>query len=604
MEASLLRDKLLNTPHKPGVYIYKDEKNAILYVGKAKDLHNRIKSYFLSFDKQSLKTKALIQKIRDFQIIIVDNEAESLILENNLIKHNQPPYNILLRDDKTYPYIKVTLDETWPRVLLTRRKKNDKAAYFGPYSYRGQHQQLLNFINHFFPLVKCSPSVFKTISRPCNYHSIGQCLAPCHLKVDDYPSIVDAVMMVLKGKTGQVKKALTGQMLEASQSLNYEKAARLRDQIQAVEALALSQTVVLKNLDFQGDAIGFHWKHDVAVFYVCTVAEGCVVKGQGYVVSTDAVLVDEGSLSLHDHVVQSFLCQFYQKHDIPPWILIGSEACLSSSHERDLFQMFLDKQMAKDQENPKVYWSEKPRADMKKLLKKQAIDGQGVERLLRLATENAQNRWSEQRDATGQRRQRLQALQEFLGLPKVPERIECFDISTLQGAHTVASCVVFVDGQPSKKDYRKYIVKTVAGKNDDFASLQEILQRRLTRGVTHNDLPDVIVIDGGEPQIRCLVPVFQKHQLHTFPFVGLAKSRVQSSDRYRFASKTVAASLERVVFPQRDANNRLKQGTNLETKTLPESHPAFPLLTHLRDEAHRFAITFHRAKRSQEVAGF
>ena len=314
-----LRAKLENTSQKPGVYLHKNLRNEVLYVGKAKNLRARLKSYFTSLDQHTAKTRALVEKIEDFEVIITENEYESLLLENNLIKHNMPPYNILLRDDKTYPYLKIDLSEEWPRLTMTRLRKKDKALYFGPYTIAGQMNQILNVINRFFPLIKCKPSFFKSVTRPCNYYDIKKCLGPCKLSVEkqEYQMHLNHVIDILNGHTDKIAKKIFQEMQLASKDLNYEKAAMLRDQYKSLMNLTENQTVALDNA-FHLDMISFCYRPEISVFYVTSIRDGKLIGGHAVVVKDILQEPSSGEEEdLQEKMALSFICQYYSKKEIP-----------------------------------------------------------------------------------------------------------------------------------------------------------------------------------------------------------------------------------------------------------------------------------------------
>lgn len=574
-----LKDKLKFVPDKPGVYIHKNEKGEILYVGKAKNLESRLRSYFTGFEKHTPKTRALIQKIADYEFIVTENEYESLLLENNMIKHNHPPYNILLRDDKTYPYIRIDKNEPWPRVNLVRRKKNDGAIYFGPYSLAGQINQLLGMINRFFPLVKCTPFVFKTVTRPCYYYDIKKCLGPCKLGVDkkEYNAHVENVIDILNGKYKEIAKRIKNSMLEASKLTQFEKAALFRDQLAALENLQQSGTVSI-DLDIDIDIIGAHWNNELVTFHVSSLRKGKLVGGNSLFVKRP-LDDDLEIISAKEHLFSSFICQYYQTHEIPKQIFFPQA--------QDVFHK-------ETLENIQKYLSSRgltagSMASLSSIPKKLHSD---IKEILQLSIRNAEQKFNEQIKIDENSNQMLLAIKELLNLNDLPRRIECYDISTFQGAETVASQVVFQDGVSSKKDYKKYIIKDTLQNMDDFASLREVIRRRFHK---RDVLPNLIVIDGGKPQIREVGWTLKSLGLDGIILIGLAKSRTERD----FKSGDVTSSYERIVVPKRDKNNSLEPAATPNTILLKQGSPAFRLLTQLRDEAHRFAISFHRERRDK-----
>lgn len=599
-----LRSKLALVPQSPGVYIHKDSEGKVLYVGKAKNLQARLRSYFTGLERHTPKTRALVAKIQDFEVMKVENENESLILENTLIKHNKPPYNILLRDDKTYPYLKITSDEAWPRLVQTRRRKNDGALYFGPYVNGGELQSVLSVINRFFPLVKCTPTVFKTVPRPCNYYDIKRCLGPCHLPVDsqEYGRILDNVISILRGKTGEAAGKLKKEMMAASDAMDFEKAARLRDQIRALEGLGTQQSVVLQpGLDV--DIVGSFWHSESVSFYTSIVRDGKLVGGESHILKRLVDEVENATVEEREHearrnTLSTFLCQFYTRREVPRFVCVpegedalGEDACAGVSR----FIVEARARAAEGESLPPVdfLWTcqmpntkeTRDRPQMKVL--KDAFFG-----LCKQTADNARNRLQEDLRVDEKNQALMLGLQAILRLDHMPGWIECYDISTFQGSETVASGVVFRDGKPSKSDYRKYIIKDVVGQ-DDFASMREVIRRRFKEERRH-EIPDVLLIDGGEPQIREVGWVLKNLGLDGMTFVGIAKSRTARD----FRSSRVQASMERLVVPFR-RNGELLPDVPPETRPLQPGSPEYRLVTQLRDEAHRFAITFHRKRRDK-----
>ncbi len=606
-----LRDKLAKVPNYPGVYIHKSADAKVLYVGKAKNLQNRLRSYFSGLDRHTPKTKALVARIHDFEFIVVDNENESLLLENNLIKHHRPPYNILLRDDKTYPYLKVTLEEQWPRVLQTRKRRNDGGVYFGPYSNAAQLQATQSVIQRFFPLVKCTPNVFRTVTRPCNYYHIKKCLGPCKLAVEKniYNDLVDRVVALLSGKTTELVQKIKTDMSNAAQSMNFEKAAQLRDQLRALEQLSQQQSVTLLP-GFDADIFDFAWSSQSVSVYVAIVRDGKFIGANSHLIRDGLERVSELSLENEEPVNQELALQaefmhqvvgqFYANHELPKSVFLPS--CGSILNEARMGKLSsllcaLEKDKAQRQERTpidvRVFAGTKP--DELKGLKgtQRKMFAEAFEGLCSMVVENAKGKLQESlnSDEIGQRR--MSALQDFLSLAKMPTWIECFDISTFQGGSTVASGVVFKHGQPSKQDYRKYIIRDVVGQ-DDFASLREVIRRRFKDDKRH-EVPDVLLVDGGEPQVREVAWLLKSLGLDAVPLFGIAKSRTERN----FRSGNVAMSSERIVIPRRDASGLLLPELTPDTRFLQSASPEFQIVTQIRNEAHRFAISFHRKKRDK-----
>jgi excinuclease ABC subunit C len=599
-----LRQKLSGIPACPGVYLHHDAKGKVLYVGKARNLQNRLHSYFYGLDRQTPKTQALVARIVDFEIVVTENEHESLVLENNLIKFHKPPYNILLRDDKTYPFLRIHTDDTWPRLGRTRRRKNDGALYFGPYTSGTQLMHIMSVIERVFPLVKCSQSVFNNAKRPCNYYHIKQCLGPCALPVDhdEYMGHVHSVIAILNGKTADLRGSLEKSMVLASDNLDFEKAARFRDQIRALEELSGQRQSVHLDDDLNVDFVGTHWQKDAVCFYVATMRSGRLLNGEHFVVERNAELppqtndVGEALVSSvagwRSEAVESFFCQYYLKKKRPPWIVAPAIGEFLDAPQIEILHRFL-KNLESDVGGARFILAtnlhSKQSSDLisrrKGLLK-------SFRSLCQTADETALERFKDWIRTDQSSREALKRLAEMLGLENLPVWMECFDISTFQGSETVASQVVFRDGKAAKGDYRRYVIRGVDGQ-DDFASLREVMRRRFKEERRH-EIPDLVVIDGGEPQVREVGYVLVALGLAKIALVGIAKSRTERA----FAVSKVSSSEERLVIPFRVDGN-LAPDKEPETKVLKVGSPEFRLVTRLRDEAHRFAITLHRKRRDK-----
>ena len=604
-----LRGLVAQAPQLPGVYIHKDLGGKVLYVGKAKNLQNRLRSYFVDPERLPLKTRALVQKIADFAIFITQNEHESLILENNLIKHHAPPYNILLRDDKTYPYIKITMNEKWPRILKTRRKKNDGSLYFGPYTNSFLLTTLLRTLWSSFPLVKCTPQIIEQTTRPCNYYHIKKCLGPCALPVekDHYTHLVEHVTQVLQGRSTEVAKALLSQMKKAAAQLDFETAASLRDQMKAIDELTDQTQAVVLDDGIDLDVVNFAHQDDLYVINFITLRNGKVVDGRNFSFRNKidyTIEIDSGVEALDTNFdnktelmvrpVFSFLFQYYQKKEIPDAIIIPEVIY----HSHDQFILFKDFISTNSQKN--ILITGDISLKLLKFIQKNSHNStnspenlykESILGLRKISEKNAKNHLADELKIADKNKETLTEIQNFLGLKAFPRQMECFDISTFQGAGTVASQVVFKDGIPSKKDYRCYIIKEIIGQ-DDFGSLREVIRRRF-QDLNENPPPDVLIIDGGEPQVREVGRILRVLGLGTLCYFGLAKSRTARD----FSSSQVHASQERIVRPQRSGRGEANPEAVPETLTLKAGTASFRLLTALRDEAHRFAIQFHRKRR-------
>ncbi|MBX9702885.1 MAG: excinuclease ABC subunit UvrC, partial [Silvanigrellaceae bacterium] len=515
------------------------------------------------------------------------------------------PFNILLRDDKAYPYIKIDLKENWPRVLVVRRRKNDDCLYFGPYTNSGYMYQLLAVINRFFPLVKCTPEVFKTVRRPCNYYDIKRCLGPCKLAVEklEYQKHLDSVIGILKGHVKEITKKIKLDMLKASEDLRFEKAALLRDQIKAVEKIATPQSVNF-DISIDIDIIAVAWENQFSCFYISCVRDGKLVRGESFILREILEEPNEDEEKNHlkrfqENSFSAFICQYYQSREIPEFILLEDTKDIFTSNKILELSLYLKdlKQLQNNFKSEKVQLYSIADSLLKnfKTLHDKGLLRKKLTDLSAITKENALNRLNEQIKIDESSQNFLRALQEFLELESLPLRIECFDISTFQGSQTVASQVVFREGKAAKKDYRKYIIKETIGKTDDFASLREVMRRRFKQE-SRDILPDALLIDGGEPQVREVAHVLKNLGLEHLALFGIAKARTQSD----FSSTAVKGSLERIVIPYRDELGKLLPEVKPETKPLKEGSKEFKLVTQIRDEAHRFAITFHRKRRDKQ----
>jgi excinuclease ABC subunit C len=596
-----LREKLSQVPKKPGVYLHKGSEGEILYVGKAKNLNSRLKSYFTGLENHTPKTRALVTKVYDFEVIVTENEYESLLLENNLIKHNKPNYNVLLRDDKSFPYIKIDINEKWPRVAIVRRRKKDGSLYFGPYSIGGQVNQLMNIINRLFPLVKCTPMVFKTVSRPCNYYDIKRCLGPCKLNVkkEEYMEHLNNVLAILNANYRDISKKIKEEMIKSANDLNFEKAAMLRDQIKALEALSSSQSVTL-DIGLDLDVLGSYWDDELVTFYVSIIRDGKVVGGSSYLIRhlTEEPLED-GAYDLKKHeqerIFSSFICQYYQNKILPDAVIFENAKDVLSIDNLKIVNEYLINQKnieIKNKSDP-VFCVKKE--DYIKLIKpedKSLI--QKIKNLTFHSNQNAENKFHEQVKMDENSNHMMTGLQKILDLKSLPILIECYDISTFHGSETVASGVVFKNAKPFRSAYKKYIIKDTVGHADDFASLREVIRRRF-KDSENLKYPDLIIIDGGTPQIREVGWVIKSLGIATLPFIGIAKARVESN----FTSSQINNSYERLVVPKRNKESEILPEEEPDIKILKQGSPEFKLVTQMRDEAHRFAISFHRQRRDK-----
>ncbi len=542
-------------PTATGVYLMKGAQGAVLYVGKAKQLRNRLRSYFSTAGDGRAHIRFLMNRVEAIETIVTDTEKEALILENTLIKKYRPRYNINLRDDKTYVSLRIDLREEFPTLQLVRRVKKDGARYFGPYSSSTAVRETLKLIYRIFPLRHHPIAICRRRDRPCLYHQIGQCSAPCHglISQSDYRALVDGAVTLLAGREKEVVTLLQQRMSAAAEQFNYEQAARLRDQIQAIEQTVEPQKVAEAGAGDQ-DIVGLHREGGEVELAILFVREGKVIGRRSY--SLEWRLAE-------DELLSSFLQEFYSREVFVP--------------DRLLLPFAIE-----DNETLAEWLSEEKGKKVQLLVPQRG----GARQLVEMARRNAEESFREKGSRREARQQVLSDIATRLQLRRPPQRIECFDVSNVQGRFSVASMVVLSDGEPDKDAYRHFRIRTVEG-SDDYASLYEVLKRRLTRGLEEDILPDFILIDGGKGQLAVLIAVLDELALNDrIDAVGMAKSRVQSNVR----GKVVERSEERFFLPGRKNPVILRQGS-----------PALFMLERLRDEAHRFAITHHRKLRRKST---
>lgn len=535
-----IKNALAVLPEKPGVYLMHDASGKVIYVGKAVVLKNRVRSYFRNLASHTPKVKAMVAKIAEIETIVTSSEVEALILECNLIKKYRPRYNISLKDDKTYPYLKVTMQEDFPRLYVTRRQLRDGARYYGPYADAGAMHATVKLLRSMFPLRTCRKM---NPDRPClNYH-IKRCLAPCagYISKADYHKMIKSICMVLDGRTTELERDLKQQMQEAADNYAFEEAARLRDQLQAVARLNEAQKAVTNN---GGDMDIFGLGQDmtglcVQLFFV----------RKGKLIGRDNFFLPDGG-DTPQEVMTAFVKQYYNEATFIP-----KEVVLPYLPEEDEKQLI------------ETWLADKAQRRVELLLPQRGVKKD----LLKLANENAVKLLNERlRKGSLSLKNDLQAaeeLQQALGLEHPLERMDCFDISHTQGSETVASMVVFRNGTSSKKDYRRYKIVSAEGKPDDFKSMQEVVYRRYR---DYEDLPSLVVIDGGKGQLSSALEVIRGLGLDDLPVVGLAKRE------------------EEIFKPHQS-----------ESIMLDREGVALHLIQRIRDEAHRFAITYHRKLRGK-----
>jgi excinuclease ABC subunit C len=564
MERPNFEYRLRMTPQKPGVYLMKNAQDNIIYVGKASVLRNRLRSYFGSPNGLASKIRRMVNQVADFEFIVTDTEAEALILENTLIKRYKPYYNARLKDDKTYPFLKIDLNEEFPRVYITRKVTEDGARYFGPFASAGSVRHTMDLVKKLFPYRSCTKVITGKDPRPCLEYYINRCVAPCsgYATREEYAEVIHQVIMFMEGHTELVADELRDKMQQASANLEFERAAVLRDQIRTIERVAEEQQIKvdtspgenMADMDVIAMAQGGNetW---VEVFFI----------RHGRLIGRDRFFMEGTESEPPGLVLGQFTKQFYQSAlVVPPTILL--------QHELE------DEELIRN-------WLRERRGGAVKLLYPKR--GQN-KKLIDVVAENASQGLAQQRlkwlNNADVIQQAVAELQEELSLPKLPQRMECYDISHVQGTNLVGSMVVFQDGKPRPGHYRRFKIKSVEGV-DDYASMQEMLRRRFKRlatartrrqaegedaGDSWGIVPDLVIIDGGKGHLSAALEVFLELGLDDIPLASLAKE-----NEWLFVPHTP------------------------EPIMLPRNSQALYLVQRLRDEAHRFAITYHRSLRSK-----
>jgi len=552
-----LEARLREIPPEPGVYFMRDASDDILYIGKSKKLRNRVRSYFRQIQDHPPRIELMVHQVADIEFIVTDTEAEALALEANLIKQHQPHFNVLLKDDKKYPYLCVTWSQTYPRIFITRKRRlgNAQDKYYGPYVDVWQLRQTLRLVKRLFPLRQRRKPLFK--DRPCLNYEIGRCPGVCQelITPEAYRQVLQKVVMIFQGRTSELMKTLSQQMDQAAEDLNFEQAARLRDQIKGLQSLGTDQKVALPDDTISRDAIALAADDQYACVQLFQIRSGRLVGRLGFMAD-----VQSGSLGM---ILQHVLEAHYASADpveLPIEILVQTEL-----PETEVLASYLSQH--KGRKISIVCPQRQHKAE-----------------LIEMVERNAQYELARTQKSRDRNTQALQDLTDILDLPDLPHRIECYDISHVQGSDAVASRVVFIDGLPAKQHYRRYKIRNPdvrAGHSDDFASLAEVLHRRFRQyhespeqprqGTT--DWPDLVVIDGGKGQLSAVITsLAELDVVEDLQVISLAKQR------------------EEIFQP----------GASQPIPTDPEQ-PGLQLLRRLRDEAHRFAITFHRQKRMDRM---
>jgi excinuclease ABC subunit C len=548
-----LKSQVAKLPREPGVYVFKDNKGSVIYVGKAKALRTRVQSYLREGGDGRHQIQFLLARAVDLDYIVTDTEQEALILENNLIKKHRPRYNIFLKDDKTYVNVRVNVDHPFPRFTVVRRPRKDKAKYFGPYASAGSVRATLRMLGRIFPMRTCSDAEFSSRNRPCLYYHIKRCPGPCVGLVDEqvYKDTVARATMFLKGRGDDLVKSLKDKMdLEAAER-RYEAAARTRDQLMALQRTLEKQRITSPQ-EAERDIFGVHRENERMAIQVLFVRDWQLSGGNSY-------YFDNATLSTSAHL-SSFLNQYYQTGAAVPAEVVVSEEI----EDKGVLESYL-----------KMRRESRVRIILPK---------RGERRhMMRLAVKNARTTL-EDREWPDRFQEALEELQDMLELKKFPRRIECFDVSNLQGRQAVASRVAFVGGEPAKTLYRHYRVRTVKGA-DDYAMMAEVLERRIARGIKEGDLPDLLMVDGGKGQLNVALKVLDRLGVEDLGVLGIAKVKEKGKRRVRVRSK------ERIFM------------THLPEPLLLEGDSgALHLLQRVRDEAHRFAIAYHKKLRSKAFA--
>jgi len=546
-----LLKKIENLPRLPGVYLFKNKNDKIIYIGKAKSLYNRVKSYF-SPNINSIKTEALVSKIADVDVIVTDNEVEALILEANLIKQYKPRYNVNLKDDKSYPYIIIT-NEDFPQVYPTRRVVMDGSKYFGPYTEVKTMKHALKVLRDVFKIRSCKynlteETIQKGKYKVCLDYHIKKCDGPCEglISKENYNKMIQEVEQVLRGNIDGLINSLKEEMIKLSSELKFEKAAEIRNKLEALQVYANTQKVVSQEL-IDRDIITFAADIPDGVAAIFNIRKGKLVGRKKFTFNYNINLPDS-------IVISDLLRNIYSNPvEIPDQIVVSE-----LPDEKEIIESWLKEKAGKKVKvtTPK---SNQELNSLLNLCKQNAVYDLNEIKLQRMKKEGAIPYV-------------LKSLQRDLYLSKPPIRIECFDISTLQGSDTVASLVVFENGKPKKSDYRKFIIKYVHGQND-FASMSEVVQRHYKRTLEENKpLPDLIMVDGGKGQLNSAIKILKKLGLNNINIIGLAKR------------------LEEIYIPEKK-----------DPIQIPKTSSSLKLLQQIRDEAHRFAITFHREKREKRI---
>jgi len=553
MTKKALEEKVKNFPDRPGIYLMKNPRGKVIYVGKARSLRKRVRSYFQKGDDGRVWSPFLAAHVADVECIVTDTEKEAIILEDSAIKERRPRYNIRLKDDKSFLRLKLTMQEDFPRLYITRTARRDGALYFGPYSSARSARETFRVVNNYFLLRKCSNATFSGRERPCIYHDMHKCLGPCCGKVDKetYAGLVRNVIAFLQGKSDELIQTLDARMREASDRLDFELAARYRDQIGALERTVERQKVVAPD-GIDRDVFGT-WQADGGL----SVAALIVRKGK--LVGSEPYHFERVRVPTED-ALGSLLTQFYSAgRPIPKEVILPLEP---------------------ENADALAQWLSEKRGDRVAVI---APKRGAKRRLLDMARVNAKTVFDERRRAALAETDALDDLERVLGLRSRPERIEAFDISNISGELAVGSMVVFEEGRPKKSDYRRYRIRTVEGA-DDYAMMRETLTRRMRRASSEGPMPSLVVVDGGKGQLNVALSVFDELRIIDLDAIGIAKEKMRFRDKSRIATREA----DKIYLPNRKDPLLLRPGS-----------ASLHLLQRIRDEAHRFAVSYHKKLRSK-----
>lgn len=553
----ILKERIKDYPQTPGVYLMKNAAEKIIYVGKAKNLRVRVRSYFQDSKDHSPKTKFLVRQIQHIDYILTTTEVEAFLLEASLIKKHRPRYNIRLKDDKAYPYIRVSSADRFPRLYLARKVKKDGSLYFGPYTSGAAVWGTIRFLNATFQIRDCKDAFMASRKRPCMTYQIGRCTAPCtnYITEEVYGQDIKAAIAFLRGRDKTVVRDMTKRMKQAAEEERFEAAAKIRDSIEAVKKILERQAVVNDTSEIDQDVIGFFGADAGTLVETLHIRSGRVIGTRSHFLPLLDPNAPEEDVR---EWLTSFINQYYEDNFIPDELLLPVDL------GNDLMRLLEAVLKERSGHEVRVRFP---------------TDNNG-HKMLDMANTNAKGHFDDHVNKSEAKKKGLEEIQERLKLPHLPSRIECFDISNFQGAETVASQVVFEDGTPNKDQYRRYKIRTVQGQPNDFESMREVLTRRFS----HSELddPGLIVIDGGKGQLGIAMEVLKSLGRVDIPVVGLAKARTKGE----FSDTEVSATEERFFLPGRANPVTFKPGSE-----------AFQILVGIRDEAHRFAITYHRKLR-------